>query len=223
MLCCAFSTASKRQGEKVMRKSWIAFCLIASTIPFVAGCHSKAVDKQEFRSSLDNYYASQQACLWSTQVKFPVQADTDDDAKTRHFDALTDAGLLQRIPAEKKRFLIGSKNVNNYDLSDQGRSDWTADASQPGYGNFCFGHPKVTSIDSFTPDTGGATQYSVNYHVGATLPSWANNAEIQTAFPSVADLGQGRPASAMLSKTSNGWQVQNVSPAVGAPPAQPAQ
>jgi hypothetical protein len=117
------------------------------------------------------------------------------------------------MPAEKKRFLIGSKNVNNYDLSDQGRSAWIADPSEPGYGNFCFGHPKVNSIDSFTPDTGGATQYSVNYHYGVTLPSWANNAEMQTAFPSVAALGAGQSATATLIQTGNGWQVQSVSPA----------
>ena len=203
-----------------MNKAWIAFSVIASTVVFIAGCHSKVVDKEEFSSALNNYYASQQSCLWASPVKFPVQADTDDDAKTRHFDALTDAGLLKRMPAEKKRFLIGSKNVNNYDLSDQGRSDWTADPSEPGYGNFCFGHPKVTSIDSFTPDTGGATQYNVNYRYGVTLPSWASNAEIQTAFPSVAALGTGQPASATLTRTSNGWQVQNVSPATGTAPIQ---
>jgi hypothetical protein len=196
-----------------MHKGWIALCMTASTVLFVAGCHSKAVDKEEFHSALNNYYASQQSCLWSSPIRFPVQADTDDDAKTRHYDALTDAGLLQRMPAEKKRFLIGSKNVNNYDLSDQGRSAWIADPSEPGYGNFCFGHPKVNSIDSFTPDTGGATQYSVNYHYGVTLPSWANNAEMQTAFPSVAALGAGQSATATLIQTGNGWQVQSVSPA----------
>jgi hypothetical protein len=198
-----------------MRKAWIALSVITSTVLFIAGCHSKVVDKHEFSSALDNYYASQQSCLWSSSIKFPVQADTDNDAKTRHFDALTDAGLLRRIPAEKKRFLIGSKDVNNYDLSDQGRSDWTADPSQPGYGNFCFGHPKVNSIDSFTPNTGGAAQYSVDYHVAVSLPSWANNAEIQTAFPTVAALGAGQPATATLTKTPSGWQVGNVSPASG--------
>ena len=45
---------------------------------FVAGCHSKIVDKEEFHSALNSYYASQQSCLWSSPVKFPVQADTDD-------------------------------------------------------------------------------------------------------------------------------------------------
>ena len=202
-----------------MHKNRIALCAIISAAFVVAGCRSKIVDKEEFHSALNSYYASQQSCLWSSPVKFPVQADTDDDAKRQHYDALTDAGLLKRIPAEKKRFLIGSKDVNNYDLSDQGRSDWTADPAQPGYGNFCFGHPEVKSIDSFTPDTGGATQYSVNYRYGVNLPTWASNAEIQTAFPSVAALGNGQPATATLIQTGNGWQVQNVAPS----PAVPAQ
>jgi len=200
-----------------MRKNLTALLAIVSTALVVVGCKSRIVDKEQFRSALNNYYGSQQSCLWTTPIKFPVQADTDDDAKTRHFDALTDAGLLQRIPAEKKRFLIGSKNVNNYDLSDKGRSNWTADPAQPGYGNFCFGHPKVASIDSFTPDTGGATQYTVNYRYSVSLPDWASNAEIQTAFPSIAAQGNGQAASATLSKTSNGWQVQNVTPASPAP------
>jgi hypothetical protein len=200
-----------------MQKKQIALSAIASAALIVAGCHSKVVDKEEFHSALNNYYATQQSCLWSSAVQFPVQADTDDDAKRQHYDALTDAGLLQRIPAEKKRFLIGSKNVNNYDLSDRGRSAWTADPAQPGYGNFCFGHPKVTSIDSFTPDAGGATQYSVNYHYGVTLPDWASNAEIQTAFPSLATRSNGQPATATLTRTGNGWQVQNVSLAVTTP------
>lgn len=201
-----------------MYKKWTALSVIGSTVFFVAGCHSKIVDKEEFHSALNSYYASQQSCLWSSPVKFPVQADTDDDAKRQHYDALTDVGLLKRMPAEKKRFLIGSKNVNNYDLSDQGRSDWTADPSQPGYGNFCFGHPEVKSIDTFTPNTGGATQYNVDYHYGVNLPTWASNAEIQTAFPSVAALGNGQPATATLIQNGNGWQVQNVAPASSTPP-----
>lgn len=203
-----------------MRKISIVLCAAASATLVVAGCHSKVVDKEEFHAALNSYYASQQSCLWQSPIKFPVQADTDDDVKTRHFDALTDAGLLRRIPAEKKRFLIGSKNVNNYDLSDKGRSNWTVDPAQPGYGNFCFGHPKVNSIDSFTPDTGGATQYLVNYHYGVTLPDWASNAEIQTAFPTATALGGGQPATATLIQSGNGWQVQNVAPAASSSPAQ---
>ena len=104
-----------------------------------------------------------------------------------------DAGLLVRTPQEKKRFLVGSKQVNDYDLSDKGRSTWTADASQPGYGNFCFGHREVSSVDSFTPPDADATQYTVNYHDTVTgLPDWASSAEMNTAFPKIAALTSGQ-------------------------------
>jgi len=48
-----------------------------------------------------------------------VQAATADDAKTAGYDALTQEGLLMRTTAEKKVFIIASKQVNNYDLSDK--------------------------------------------------------------------------------------------------------
>ena len=113
--------------------AWVFFLSI--------GCKKNAVDTMAFKSALNAYYAQQQDCLFSAPVKFPVQADTSKDEETRTYDALTDAGLLTRKPEEKKRFLVGSKQVNDYDLSDQGRKSWTPDPSQPGYGNFCYGRP----------------------------------------------------------------------------------
>ncbi len=68
----------------------------------------------------------------------PPRSITSKDERTRDFDTLTDAGLLVRAPEEKKRFLVGSKPVNLYDLSDRGHAAWTPDPNQPGYGNFCF-------------------------------------------------------------------------------------
>jgi hypothetical protein len=107
--------------------------------------------------------------------------------------------------------------VNNYDLSDKGRSDWTADSSQPGYGNFCLGAPGVRSIDSYSPSDSDATQYSVIFHYSVNLPDWANSAEIKTAFPRVANYSGGAAATATLTKSNNGWQVQNVSAFGGDP------
>jgi hypothetical protein len=182
-----------------------------------AGCRKNAVDPSAFKSALNDYYNAKQVCVWSAAVKFPAQADTNNEDQTKGFDALTDAGLLTRTPAEKKRFLIGSKQVNNYDLSDKGRTTWTADASQPGYGNFCFGNRRVTSIDNFTPPDSDATQYTVNYHDAVTsVPDWANSPEMKTAFPKIAAATSGQQtATATLVKSSNGWQVTNVTPAEG--------
>jgi len=190
-----------------------------------AGCRKNAVDKMAFKTAINNYYAGRQECLWSAPVKFPVQADTSNDEQTKGYDSLTDAGLLTRKPEEKKRFLIGSKQVNDYDLSDKGRSTWTPDTTQPGYGNFCYGHPSVTSIDSYTPaDNPDATQFAVTYHLAASaVPDWANNAEIRTAFPSLAAETSGaQTATANLTKSENGWQVINIQSASSTPAAQAA-
>jgi hypothetical protein len=188
-----------------------------------AGCRKNAVDTGAFKSAIDTYYSSRPVCLWPSPVKFPAQADTNNQEQTKSWDALTDAGLLQRSSAQKSRFLIGSKQVNEYDLSDKGRSDWTADPAQPGYGNFCVGRPEVSNIDSYNPpNDNGATQYSVTYSYGVShLPDWANSAEMQSAFPKLGTLsGNQQTATATLNKSDNGWQVADVNPPAGQPPLQ---
>ncbi len=184
-------------------------CIAASTLA-VAGCKQTADNKPNFTRAINTYYASRPACLWADPVKFPVQADTSDTAKTSGYDALVDQGLLVRTTAEKKVFILGSKQVTNYDLSDKGRSAWTADQQQPGFGNFCYGARSVSSIDSYTPtnDQPGATT-TVSYHAGISgAPGWASAAETQNAFPQVrADLSGPTAASATLTDTSSGWSV----------------
>ena len=84
--------------------------------------------------------------------------------------------------------------MNNlpYDLSDKGRSVWTADVDQPGFGNFCYGQRKVDSIDATTPTTsnvGASTQVNYHYSLVADAPAWATAAETQNAYPQIrADL-----------------------------------
>ena len=195
-----------------MRTMKIAISVAAAA--FIGGCHTNTVDKSAFKSALDNYYSGHQVCLWSAPIKLPAQADASDEDQTRGFDALTDAGMLTRTPAEKKRFLVGSKQVNDYDLSAKGRSLWTADTAQPGYGNFCVGIPKVSSIDTYTASDSSATQYNVSYHYSVNLPDWANSAEIKTAFPRIATDSDSNAATATLAKSKDGWQVQNVSASI---------
>ena len=194
---------------------------VCCALLMAAGCRkSNFVDKAAFKSAINNYYSTRQDCVWPGPVKFPVQADSSNYEQTKGYDALTDAGFLVRKAEEKKRFLIGSKQVNDYDLSDKGRSNWTADQTQPGFGNFCFGHREVTTIDGFTPaDVSDATQYSVSYHFDvASVPGWASTVEMKTAFPKVAiDTSGQQTAVANLMKSNSGWQVNSVTPAEGAP------
>lgn len=199
-----------------MRKQVLGLAACGAMILMAVGCRkANVVDKGAFKSAINDYYNTRQECVWPDAVKFPVQADTSNDQQTKSFDALTDAGLLVRSSAEKKRFLIGSKQVNNYDLSDKGRSTWTPDQTQPGYGNFCFGHRAVTTVDSYTPaDNPDATQYTVVYHDDvAGVPDWANSTEMKTAFPKLAaDTSGQQTATATLVKSTNGWQVSSVQP-----------
>jgi len=195
-----------------MQTKKIAAYSVVMVMSMLAGCRHNAVDKDAFKAALNGYYRSHQVCLWDGSIKFPAQADTNDDAETRRFDALTDAGLLTRMATEKKRFLIGSKSVNNYDLSANGRNYWTADTAQPGYGNFCLGTRKVDSVLAYSPADPDVLQYSVNYHYSVSAPDWANGPEIKTAFPQIGRDIAGENATATLVKTDSGWNVQNVTP-----------
>jgi hypothetical protein len=187
-----------------------ALLVCAATLLF-AGCNKQDNSKVNYQTAINEYYKAHPACIWQDTKKFPVQAATSDDAKTEGFDALTDAGLLTRTTAEKKVFIVASKQVNNYDLSDQGRSAWTPDTTQPGYGNFCFGRRAVDAIDSFTTGVNGSglKTAEVNYHYSfADVPAWAKSQEVQTAFSSIgAALAHSQPGQDSLVMNGNTWQV----------------
>ena len=195
-----------------MRGKHAMSAMFGGAILLAAGCHTNTVDQAAFKSAINDYYSGKQECVWSTPIKFPAQADTSKDEQTQGFDALVDAGLLTRKTAEKSRFLIGSKQVNDYDLSELGRKSWTPDPAQPGYGNFCYAHPEVIAIDSYNPTDDAATRYSVTYHYhAANPPDWANNPEMKTAFPKLgAETSGQQVATATLVKSESGWLVQSV-------------
>ena len=186
----------------------VLFCAGVLLFP---GCNKQDNSKANYQTAINDYYKAHPACIWQEMKKFPVQAATSDDAKTQGYDALTDSGLLTRTTGEKKVFIIASKQVNNYDLSAQGRSSWTPDTSQPGYGNFCYGHRAVDTIDSFTSgvNASGLKTAEVNYHYSfADVPDWARSQEVQTAFSSVgAALAHGQPAQDSLVMNGSAWQV----------------
>jgi hypothetical protein len=202
-----------------MQATRILGLAVCGAMVFAAGCRkTNTVDKSAFKSAINDYYSARQECVWSSPVKFPAQADTSNEDQTKGFDALTDAGLLARTSAEKKRFLIGSKQVTDYDVSDKGRSSWTPDQTQPGYGNFCFGHREVTTIDGFSPaDVADASQYSVSFHYDvASIPGWASTVEMKTAFPKLAiDTSGQQTAVANLVKSDSGWQVSGITQSDG--------
>lgn len=174
------------------------------------GCKTTNLTTPNYTAALNSYYAAYPACLWTSPVKFPVQADASDSTKTGPYDALVDQGLLVRTTGEKKELLVFNKRVTNYDLSAKGRGAWTPDAQQPGMGNFCYGKPTVTSIDAnSTTVTNGNVTATVNYHVMVTgAPAWASAPETENAFPGVRDALSGPTAAvATLANNGNGLQV----------------
>jgi len=195
--------------------------LILLAFALVAGCSSKKdANKANFKDAINSYYSAHPECLWSATIKFPTRSDTGDSNKTTQYDALTDQGLLTRQQDSRKVFIFGTKQVNDYDLSDKGRAAWTADPQQPGYGNFCFGHRDVTSVDDFSVN-GGTANVNYHYQLGGVAP-WANNTEIETAFPTVqADLASPLSDKATLTLTDNGWLLTKPTTPAGATPPNP--
>jgi len=198
-----------------MRERIALALVLTGLIAWATGC-KKQVDQAEFKSAINASFARRHECVWPEPIKLPAQVDTSKDEKTREWDALTDAGLLIRGSAEKQRFLVGSKQVTNYDLSDKGHSAWTPDPNRPGYGNFCFGHFNVTAIDSATPnDPSNPTQYTVKYRYEVEgIPGWASTPETMRTFPKIAADTSIQSATATLVKgTNGGWAVVPPQPA----------
>ena len=184
--------------------------LVLAAVAVAAGCKKTDNSGLNYTRAINAYYASRPECLWSEPLKLPVQADTSDTAKTSGYDALVDQGLLMRTTAEKKVFIIASKQVTNYDLSETGRKAWTASVDQPGYGNFCFGTRTVSGVDAASPTTdqpGSST--TVTYHSTlSSVPAWASAAETQTAFPRLqSELAGPLTSTATLRNTTAGWVV----------------
>jgi len=194
----------------------LASLLLLSAIAILTTACKNEIDKTQFKTAINNSFTGRHECIWPETVKMPAEADPSKDERTRDFDALTDAGLLARAPEEKKRFLVGSKQVNLYDLSDKGHTAWTPDPNQPGYGNFCFGHFNVTNVVSAVPnDPSNPTQYTVTYQYEVEgIPTWASTPESMRTFPKIAKDSSIQSATATLAKDSNGgWVVTSPQPA----------
>jgi hypothetical protein len=189
----------------------IGWWIVAALGLVTAACNQGQTSDSAYKAAINDYFKAHPACIWQDPKKFPVQEATSDDAKTQGYDALTQEGLLTRTSAEKKRVIIGSKQVNNYDLSDKGRTAWTPDSSQPGYGNFCFGSREVTSIDNSTVGTNssGAKTVSVTYHYKiANVADWAESQEMKTAYPTMAAaLDQTPSETTTLTQGGGRWEV----------------
>ncbi len=181
----------------------------ASALFVATGCKKTGDNTSNYKTAINNYLGTNQSCLWSSPHKFPDQVDTNSD-KTAGYDSLYNQGLLVRTTAEKKKLLgLASKQVTNYDLSDKGKSSWTASKTDPSSGNFCYGHREVASIDNVTAtgDQPGSTASVAYHYTFSSVPAWAKDGGLQSAFPNVQRNLAGGTSTANLKDTSNGWVV----------------
>jgi hypothetical protein len=193
-----------------INRTW-SYALVLGLLTLVATACNKADDTDlNYKAAIHDHFKAFPVCIWPQAKKFPVQAATSDDSKTEGYDALTQEGLLTRTTAEKKVLIIASKQVNNYDLSEKGRTSWTPDSSQPGYGNFCYGNREVTSIDNSTLGTNatGAKTVEVSYHYRiGNLAGWANSQQMRTAYPAIDSALSANPSDrATLVLTGDHWE-----------------
>jgi hypothetical protein len=190
-------------------RNYICAFILGLLSLFSIGCNNGTNTDMSYKAAINDHFKANPVCIWSQPKKFPVQAATSDDARTEGYDALTQEGLLTRTTGEKKVLIIASKQVNNYDLSDKGRTSWTPDSSQPGYGNFCYGNRDVTSIDNSTLGTNGdgTKTVAVSYHYQiANVAGWANSPEMKTAYPAMGSALATNPSdNATLIMNGDHW------------------
>jgi hypothetical protein len=181
----------------------------ALAILFTAGCNRMEDTTQNFTTAINKYYKTHPSCVWPEAMKFPVQQNASNTKEIKRYDALVYQGLLARTTTQKVMVTAGEP-VESYDLTPQGRAAWIADAQQHGYGNLCYGHRTVTSIDSSSPTSSqnGATTDVIYRYTISGVPAWAKAADTQTTFPGLgADLSGNQVGHATLNDSRTGWQV----------------
>ncbi|SEB84532.1 hypothetical protein [Terriglobus roseus] len=191
----------------------LCVALAATSLLVTTGCKQPKDTSSNLKSAINGYYDQWPECLWPDPIQMPQQHDKDDATKVMPFDALVDQGLLSRTPVEKTKLLVLKKEANSYDLTDKGRTNWTPNVNQPGYGNFCYAHRKVKDIVSNTPagtEPGATTTVNYTYTLG-DVKDWAQAAETQNAFPQLRTaLTATNNGKATLVLTSDGWKMQPV-------------
>src|SRR5271166_4111538 len=117
----AFTDVSQHQtlhseGAHMTNKQKLTNAAAACLLALLATACSKTDNSDmNYKAAINDHYKANPECIWRQPKKLPAQAATSDDAKTEGYDALTQAGLLVRTTAEKKVFIVASKQVNNYD------------------------------------------------------------------------------------------------------------
>ena len=189
----------------------------------VACGNPKDANKSNFQKAIQAFLDTKPnaicAPLGSSEIPFTLAKNTFADADIQRQDALAQAGLLIRKDTTiQQKTWIGDtvKTVPGveYNVTEEGKK-----YVEPGKSNglvgqlaqLCFGKVKVTGIGQYTEpaDAMGMKISRVQYSQEIqNIPSWANDAKVQAAFPAMARELQKKEAKTELVLTNEGWVDQ---------------
>lgn len=203
-------SASEKMAMNLRTVSLTAGLLLLTLVP--CACNDEPPDPNApFKAAINAYWRVHPLCLWTQAVKMPTNEFSNTTERSAEYEALVGVGLLQRTQSQKKT-PAGMKQINDYDLTDQGRESWVPVKTSKGYGDLCYGHRSVDTVDSATETEAKwnasmpATTIVVFHYLLKDQAPWATNPALQTAFPAMAAVLNGPHAdTATLLKTSSGW------------------
>lgn len=199
--------------------------LITCTLAMLAvGCTDpKAANESNFENAIQSHLDATYPRCFITQ-NFPAVIEFDFGGQRQTLAALAKAGLVSTQEKKIEAVSFGAikryKTVTEYDLTDEGRQYYKADATKnlrgDSLGGFCFGKASITEIEEFTEpaDMMGARISRVRYRYEISgFPSWATSEDMLNAVPALkkAHGASKQPdvANAVLILTSNGWQHES--------------
>jgi hypothetical protein len=185
------------------RKIALLLCLCIPAL--LASCHKTKSSAASFNdlatAAINLYYDEEPSCLWFEPLALPTTSKSRQ-ANLPGLEALASQGILTRTQ---------DKSGPRFQLADSGRKFFRPDPRRPGFGNLCYGSPRVQHIDSTTrrkDETFGEVT-DVEYNsILSDAPAWTAAVAVQQAFPKMAlEISRPLPQAAILKDTEKGWRV----------------
>jgi hypothetical protein len=180
--------------RKTASLTTITLGLLTTAVLILTACNNgkSAPTNDNFTQGLNNYFLDHTECLLPN-TRFPLEVTDKDQIK--QMDTLVKATLLDKTidpgvhTARYTPTTVGARYAPH----------------------FCYGHREIVSIDSSSPlaVSNGFKTTTVTYHYRMEdTPVWAKTADVQAAFPAMADATSGQATGkATLAQTPVGWQV----------------
>lgn len=171
-------------------KLFLAVALLVGVLAM--GCSSvKDANEKNFKNAAQHFMDTQYPYCYIT-VNFPYSTETMSLRNTAEIlHVLSTLGIVKETEVSRNKFhdfMSGKEKeviIYSYDLTDEGKKYYKADASKnlsgDDLGGFCFGKATVDSIVNFTAPTDamGAKVSEVIYTYTVTdFPEWAKNPEL---------------------------------------------